>query len=225
LQVKRLFVASDAQVKAVSSRVSNLASLEAKEDKKLSGEAAAAEKAANKRERITVSVSGTRDEKLRIEPATSNYAAPEIKASDVPAVRSAAHSTMVASASSVVAAAATTSPATTSARNPALKVPTKAATAIHPVASVKPAVTSGAAAASKGKVSAPAPTQAKTAAAAAELIQKPRHAQAAKVVEQTKEHIRDESKVIATKKTGKTPCLVHMSKYVKDFTPDSPTEC
>ena len=36
-------MASDAQVKAVSSRVSNLASLEAKEDKKLSGEAAAAE--------------------------------------------------------------------------------------------------------------------------------------------------------------------------------------
>ena len=216
-------MASDAQVKAVSSRVSNLASLEAKEDKKLSGEAAAAEKAANKRERITVSVSGTRDEKLRIEPATSNYAAPEIKASDVPAVRSAAHSTMVASASSVVAAAATTSPATTSARNPALKVPAKAATAIHPVAAVKPAVTSGAAAASKGKVSAPSPTQAKT--AAAEPIQKSRHAQAAQVVEQTKEHIRDESKVIATTKTSKTPCLVHMSKYVKDFTADSPTEC
>ena len=215
-------MASDAQVKAVSSRVSNLASLEAKEDKKLSGEAAAAEKAANKRERITVSVSGTRDEKLRIEPATSNYAAPEIKASDVPAVRSAAHSTMVASASSV-AAAATTSPATTSARNPALKVPAKAAAAIHPVAAVKPAVTSAAAAASKGKVSAPVPAQAKT--SAAEPLQKPPHAQAAKVVEQTKEHIRDESKVVATTKTGKTPCLVHMSKYVKDFTPDSPTEC
>jgi len=220
LQVKRLFVASDAQVKAVSSRVSNLASLEAKEDKKLSGEAAAAEKAANKRERITVSVSGTRDEKLRIEPATSNYAAPEIKASDVPAVRSAAHSSIVASASS---AAAATSPATTSARNPALKVPAKAAAAIRPVVAGKPAVAPGAAAASKGKVSAQAPVQAKT--VAAKLLQKPRHAHAAKVVLEDKEQTKDESKAMVKTETGKTPCLVHMSKYVKDFTPDSPAEC
>lgn len=214
-------MASDAQVKAVSSRVSNLASLEAKEDKKLSGEAAAAEKAANKRERITVSVSGTRDEKLRIEPATAKYAAPEIiKASDVPAVRSAAHSSIVASASS---AAAATSPATTSARNPALKVPAKAAAAIRPVVAGKPAVAPGAAAASKGKVSAQAPVQAKT--VAAKLLQKPRHAHAAKVVLEDKEHTKDESKAMVKTETGKTPCLVHMSKYVKDFTPDSPAEC
>lgn len=233
LQVKRLFLTSDAKVKAVSSRVSHLAAHEAKEDKRLLGEAAAAEKAATERERITVSVSGTRDEKLRVEPAPAEHAAQVVEAAKVPALRSAAHSALVAASASL---------STSTASHPTIDVPVKPAHAVEPVAkrvavaasaaaapvaaavvvAAQPAATPGAAAASKVSLLAPAQSTAQAEPAAPEPLEKPRVEKEAKVTEDKKEA---EVKEAVKNKAVKTPCLVHMSKFVEDFTPDSPEEC
>lgn len=231
-KVKKLFSLSETRVNSLDSRLIKFEADVSGEDSRIAEQAKEAEADASRPRKITVSVSGSEDEKLVVSPGADAQSAHP--AFEVPAVRRAAkHTVQKASAkldaalqagagakpvveprvvehhkSAVERADANSAEAVVKVEEPAVE----AAVQAQHVVVAKPV------AEARTKPSAEVVKPQAEAKTSEPVIE----ANAKTVVDAKAREQKTEDKKVVEKKT---PCLVHMSKYVKNFQPDSPEEC